>query len=366
MPEDTDLLKDIAWNVLNILGADVVTIYEYVELESDLHKRFNKKRLAIAGRLKFETQMSTEIVEHNAPVTLVKHGQNVYAECAREHRIMNDPDHKRAEDDKVKPFVIREKVESSAGVLLKASRRCFGVMFINYRRRHVFSPEEKNVIETLLSPLAAIAIRNRRLLENLNAIDRQMSTTLDLKKLLGLIAKLAVEITGAYLGDIRLLDPMSQELVVSGRFPKEIPSKPNWERIAMGEGITGWVAENQESVIVNDVDADLRYKKCFPIVKSELCVPLLDKANRLLGTLNVESDRTFAFTVGHMLLLEALAARAVIAVESVENKSRRIQAEKLAAYGRLGREVWHFLTREIAHLTRSEVYPIWWQNQQGN
>jgi len=49
-PEDAELLRRIAWNTLNILAADVVTIYEYIETERQFVIPPH-----IAGRLRAET-----------------------------------------------------------------------------------------------------------------------------------------------------------------------------------------------------------------------------------------------------------------------------------------------------------------------
>ena len=65
-------------------------------------------------------------------------------------------------------------------------------------------------------------------------------------------------------------------------------------QIKIGEGITGWVAENKELLLVNDVLNDSRYIAGKDSVRSELAVPLLYRG-RLLGVLNIESDEINAF-----------------------------------------------------------------------
>ncbi|MHA2429353.1 MAG: GAF domain-containing protein, partial [Candidatus Hermodarchaeia archaeon] len=65
-------------------------------------------------------------------------------------------------------------------------------------------------------------------------------------------------------------------------------------QIKVGEGITGWVAQNQELLLVNDVLNDPRYIPGKDTVRSELAVPLMYRG-RLLGVLNIESDEIKAF-----------------------------------------------------------------------
>ena len=59
--------------------------------------------------------------------------------------------------------------------------------------------------------------------------------------------------------------------------------------IAVGEGITGWVAENNETLMVNNVRRDSRYLKGKEEIESELAVPLIYRGE-LLGVLNIESE----------------------------------------------------------------------------
>jgi hypothetical protein len=85
-PKGEDLLRHVAWNTLNMLAADVVTIYEYLEAE----ERFFTPP-DIAGLLRAEGAMTTAVGEHDAPVLLVANRKNVYAERSAESSILNHP-----------------------------------------------------------------------------------------------------------------------------------------------------------------------------------------------------------------------------------------------------------------------------------
>lgn len=324
-PEETSLLRYIAGSALNILAADLVTINEYTESD----KRFSVPP-DIAGRLIDQKNIIADIDIHSAPTLLVERGTNIYEQQSAVNTILNDFSRPRV-SGKDASFVIREKIASSAGILLKVSEEIVGVMFINYRRRHSFSEEEQRIIETLASS-AAIAIKNRRLL-SLSAVDREIITTLDLGELLNLIVQRAVGITGADLGDIRQLDSVSQQLVVKARHPADAPIAVTLTGIRMGEGITGWVAAHCESLLVNDVPADARHKPYFPNAGSVLCVPLLNRDSRVLGVLTVGSNRLGAFNQRYRRMLEALANQAVIAIQNAENQERLVTARTMATLG---------------------------------
>jgi L-methionine (R)-S-oxide reductase len=83
-------------------------------------------------------------------------------------------------------------------------------------------------------------------------------------------------------------------------------------RIPLGQGICGAAATQQATIIVDDVNADLRYLACSIETKSEIVVPIMDGA-RVLGEIDIDSDRPAAFGQADKTLLEqvadALAAR---------------------------------------------------------
>jgi signal transduction histidine kinase len=173
---DAGLLLKIARNTLNILAADVVTIYEYNERE---HRFLTPP--AMAGRLRQVMKMQTEISAMDAPALLVEAGDDVFADgTVAGHPILNPrtPEGELRQDS----FALRESIESAGGVLLRVRNEIVGVLFVNYRRLHRFSPEECDIIRAL-SSAAAIAIRNRRVLEkrqeDLMTITHNLQSPLD-------------------------------------------------------------------------------------------------------------------------------------------------------------------------------------------
>ncbi|BAZ69464.1 MAG: GAF domain-containing protein [Pelatocladus maniniholoensis HA4357-MV3] len=329
IPENSDLLKHIAWNTLNVLAADVVTIYAYIQAE----KQFLTPP-SIAGRLRAEQEMSKEISQQDVPFLLIAHGKNVYAPQFEKSIFKNSP------------FTKRENIKSVAGVLLKVDTDIVGVMFISYRRSHSFSKEEIQIIDSLAAS-AAIAIKNQRWLQTLGDIDREIITTLDQEELLRLIVQRAVQITGADLGIIRHLDPISQKLVAQTRHPADEPVELNLTSIKMDEGVAGWVARHRQPALVDDVRTDSRYKAYFVNTLSELCVPLLDQDGRVVGVLNVESRKTNAFDQRDLQRLEVLADLAVIAIQNAESKEKLAKMETMAAVGDLTSQILHRMNNDV-------------------
>jgi signal transduction histidine kinase len=339
--KNKDLLRRIAWDTLNILAADVVITYEYIQTENDFP--FPPE---IAGRLKNEEGMKNRVDPHNVPFLCVQREKNSYVPNLSEDEIFRDA-----------PFAQRENIQSVASILLKVGEEVVGVMFVNYRRSQDFNDKEKKqIIETLASS-AAIAIKNQRWLKVRSEIDRKIITTLDRNELLNLIVERAVMLTGADLSTIRLLDPdPSQEMLVTqAKYPKDSLIDESRIRTSINEGITGWVARHRQSALVEDVKSvqwEKYYRACCPNICSELCVPLLDKDGYLLGVLNVESPQIRAFDEKHQQILEALADQAVIGIQNVENRDRLVNMEAMATLGQLAGFLTHKMNNDVGAIRR--------------
>lgn len=331
-PEDGNLLNYIAWNTLNILGADIVTIFEYIESE----RKFVTQP-EVAGRLKISREYK-EITEQHIPFRLVKRNENIYAKRTLEEPFFHS--------FKESNFIKDEKIESTTGILLRVGQEVIGTLFINYRHHHVFSEQEKQIIDIFASS-AAIAIKNQRWLEVLREVDREIIATLDQNELLKRIARKVAQVSAAEFGEICLLDLSTQELVIEAIYPENAPINKQLHRFNDGEGITGWVAKNRQSKLVPDTKLEPLYQSFFNNTRSELCVPLLDKDRGLLGLLNVESTRVNAFDKRDQRRLEALANQVVIALKNVTNNEQQIAAERMETLNLIARSTLHRINNHL-------------------
>ena len=78
-------------------------------------------------------------------------------------------------------------------------------------------------------------------------------------------------------------------------------------RIPLGQGICGAAATEKATLIVDDVNADPRYLACSIETQSEIVVPIMH-GGRVLGEIDIDSDRPAAFGAADRELLEAVAA----------------------------------------------------------
>jgi len=77
-------------------------------------------------------------------------------------------------------------------------------------------------------------------------------------------------------------------------------------RIPVGRGICGAAAAEKQTIVVDDVSADERYLACSLDTRSEIVVPIM-RGDRVLGEIDIDSDRAAAFGGKDRALLEAVA-----------------------------------------------------------
>lgn len=86
------------------------------------------------------------------------------------------------------------------------------------------------------------------------------------------------------------------------------PEPTEHVRIPIGVGVCGAAAASGETEVVADVSQDPRYLACFPDTKSEIVVPIKRFDGKVVGEIDIDSDRLAAFGPEDRSLLEAVAA----------------------------------------------------------
>lgn len=74
------------------------------------------------------------------------------------------------------------------------------------------------------------------------------------------------------------------------------PSAPEFPTFPVSEGLTGAAIETKKAVIVGDVRNDPRYLTAFGSTLSEIIVPVISPDGRVIGTIDVESEKPNAFS----------------------------------------------------------------------
>src|SRR5216683_2503416 len=137
--------------------------------------------------------------------------------------------------------------------------------------------------------------------------------------------------------------------LVTYAVPQGQASNPLVDRLQKNEGVTGWVAEHREALVIDDVSRDPRLKRQGETPAGSLaCVPLIDKEH-FIGTLTASSPITGAFCSQKVQVLTIFAEQAVLAITNVcQAELARRDAARMKA---------HFLSM-ITHELRSPINTI--------
>jgi len=83
---------------------------------------------------------------------------------------------------------------------------------------------------------------------------------------------------------------------------------PAYPRFPVTQGLSSQAVASRSTVVSNDVTKDPRYLTAFGSTQSEIIVPVIEpQTERVLGTLDVESEQKGAFTAEDQAELEACA-----------------------------------------------------------
>lgn len=170
--------------------------------------------------------------------------------------------------------------------------------------------------------------RRNRELEVLIEIGKALTSTVELENVLTLIMDQVSRLLKTQAWSLLLRDEQSGDLTF------EIAVSPSTEKqkfkgmiIPAGQGITGWVAEHGEALVIPDVGADGRFFDYFEksssfIAQSVLCVPVRSKDN-VLGVIElINGPNEKVFKEADLQILSTIADYAAIAIENARNFMR--------------------------------------------
>jgi signal transduction histidine kinase len=150
-------------------------------------------------------------------------------------------------------------------------------------------------------------------------IGRALSSALELDQLLVLIMERITQLMDADRSTLYLLSDDGSELwskVVQGGEVFEI-------RLAVGEGIAGWVAQSGEVVNISDAYNDDRFQPAVDLksgyrTRSILCLPMRGSLGAIIGVVQCLNKEGGPFTEADEELLAALAGQGAIAIENAK------------------------------------------------
>lgn len=207
--------------------------------------------------------------------------------------------------------------------------------------------------------MAAFALRDALVLQamrqnmtRLNSLveaSKVLSSTLDLSDLLGRILDVAKSHTYAERGTIFLVDEATNEiwsLIAHGLEKQEI-------RLPMGKGIAGHVAKAGEVVLIPDAYSDPRFnpevdKRTGYRTRTILCVPIRNKAGKVLAALQLLNKAQGAFTEEDADFLMTLSGHMGLALENAQMHQEILEKERMEKELALARGIQRSLLPDTA------------------
>lgn len=180
---------------------------------------------------------------------------------------------------------------------------------------------EEALIRNLEDRLATEeALRQSNLeLALLHRASQTFSSTLELDKVMATMLEEVRHLLDAVLCSVWLIDPETGDLVCRQATGPQHEVLQGW-RLRPGEGLAGWVAQNGQSLVVADAQADERHfsgveQQTGLVLRSMLSVPLRFKRG-VIGVLQVSDIGIGRFKPTDLRLLEPLASAAAVAIEN--------------------------------------------------
>jgi GAF domain-containing protein len=295
--------------------------------------------------------------------------------------------------------ILGNLAHSWLGVPLVASEKLVGVMAIqDYAHEHLYGEADVALFATVGAQVAG-ALDNVHLLEEarrragetelINQVGQTIASVLDLDEVLRQIVDVTKERFGHYFVSISLLE--GERLIfrqgstigdsdrrlgqsVSDRGDEKAGADVLTVDLTRADSLIGDAVRSRQPVLVGDVLLDPRYLAIeeLPDTRSELAVPIEVKG-RVIGTLDVQSDRPYAYDQTDLVLVQSLARQAGVAIENAQlfGETRR-QAEEFAVLHRSSLEmtqeqleldaVLATASRRLMELLNSDGGGVWlWQ-----
>ncbi len=198
-----------------------------------------------------------------------------------------------------------------------------------YREMVVLSEELEQRVEERTAQLAA----ERDRIDTLYRIAVELTASLDLDRVLNRALELVGEAVGAEHGSLYLVDPSSDKLIHRAVMAGSVILPPGGRQIPLSrhEGMAGWVMDNRESIVVENVQYDPRWSNVPGTEHNRglLGAPLIAN-HEVLGCLFFTSNEVSAFSQEHVRLVEAAAQQVANSINNAElYRMIRDQAERL-------------------------------------
>ncbi|HNA87755.1 MAG TPA: response regulator [Anaerolineales bacterium] len=169
--------------------------------------------------------------------------------------------------------------------------------------------------------------RRNRELNLLPEIGKQLSARMDIKELADILLKRTVETLGAIQGNMLVLEGNK----VKENYQATLMTSGMLNTLTPPEKLIQHIREIHQGLIIEDAVNDPLWQiDPSGVIRSALVIPLYGR-HSLLGMIVLTHELENYFTTEHLLLLQAIASQASIAVENAQLYSEVVQEQKRLA-----------------------------------
>jgi two-component system, cell cycle sensor histidine kinase and response regulator CckA len=318
---DLDTIFPIALEkAMSLTGFEMGSIFMLNEerniLERKFHKGFPPKMLEDGEVLKYGEGVSGRAVILKQPII---NSINEYSSF------------------RVSPVLIEGGIQTLVGFPLLAKGKAIGTITLFSRSPHDFTQREVNLLESIGNQIG-LALENAKLFEEVKKRLDELTILYEITKIstsslnLDLMLREIINSLNSFfkfeaLG-ILLIEENTKILVLHRASYNDLSiSDIGKLGLCVGKGITGWVAEKGEPLLVDDVREDDRYICGDENIRSEMCVPL-KVGQKVIGVIDAQSKELNAFSENNLRLLNIATGQIATIIENVRLYEEIKQSEE--------------------------------------
>jgi sigma-B regulation protein RsbU (phosphoserine phosphatase) len=250
--------------------------------------------------------------------------------------------------------------------LLRKGKLIGAVSALNKTHGKKFDQEDLEIFSSLADQIA-VALDNSYLfrkakkksleMETLLEAEKSLSSTLNLNELLELILDSLLKVVKYDAVAIFLIDKKKQEIEHIKARGFDPALEPDLQ-LKIGQGLAGWAAKTQKSLIVPDVKVDPRYLEARVETLSSMVVPIVSN-QRIIGVFELESNEPNAYNEEDLELLEAFASLAAASLDRARQYEEILEKRKLEEELSIAKRIQQsFLPREKPQLSGFDISGI--------
>ncbi|MDP1545620.1 MAG: GAF domain-containing protein [Anaerolineales bacterium] len=327
-----NLVREVSAQIANVLDLDELA----TRITKLIQKTFNFYYVAIFtlkpnfNALRFRSSaVAPRKGRKKASIALeVEVGQGLIGEAAKTGReIVCD---NVQEDPRYRFIDSLPETKSEVVIPLKIEDRVLGVLDVQSNQPNAFHPNDLLILHALADNIAR-AVDSARLYSDLrrranqltlvSEVSKSVTSTLDLSRIMRDAAALIHDKFGYPYVSLFTVHPNRRIITYEAGSGKRSKTLEGYSiSLDDSQGIMPWVAQNGQAVLANDVSKDERYVPS-PLppknIQSELCVPLIFN-ERIVGLLDIQSDKLNAFTEDDRVMFEAVADTMAAAIRNAD------------------------------------------------